>query len=169
MIIRSDRALLIAGAAFTALMLAACKPMGASVDTAKEADGLKQSEAAWSAEMTEKNADKAAAHYTADAIVTDPGDPAMKGTDQIKAGFGAAFKDPAFTLKFTPDTAVVAKSGDLAFTSGTFEATYTDPATKKPAHGSGVYVTVYTKGADGKWMAVRDFAHGNPPPAPAAH
>jgi ketosteroid isomerase-like protein len=44
--------------------------------------------------------------------------------------------------------------------------TVTDKATTKPATGTGSYLTVYKKEADGSWKAVEDFI--TPGPAPAA-
>lgn len=41
--------------------------------------------------------------------------------------------------------AEVAKSGDLAHTQGSYTLTVTDPATKKPIHDKGSYVTVLQK------------------------
>jgi ketosteroid isomerase-like protein len=164
MTIRIHRVLIVAGAAAAALGLAACQPKSASVDTAKAADEIRQSEISWSAEMAEKSPTKAVAHYAPDALLADPMGPAAHNAKDIEAAFAEGFKDPAFTLKFAPEHVTVAKSGDLAYSTGTFDVTFTDPATKKPGKGSGVYVTVYTKGADGKWKASADFAHMNPPP-----
>ncbi len=153
--------------------LSACKgAMGApAADTTKDEAAIRQIESEWSGQMatagTPKDMAKFLAHYASDAVMTDPVDPSMHGTAAIQAGLDKAFKDPAFSLSFAPDKVVVAKSGDVAYTTGSFKVTYTDPETKKAAAGQGVYVTVYQKGADGQWKAEADFAHGDPAPAAA--
>jgi ketosteroid isomerase-like protein len=38
----------------------------------------------------------------------------------------------------------------------------TDPVTRKPAAGSGSYLTVWKKQADGGWKAVEDFVTPGP-------
>lgn len=165
---RFNRALLAAGAATAILGLSACKPPAGSVDTAKETEALKQADIAWSGETAQKDAAKMAAHYAPDALLADPTPaPAAQGRKDIEASWAEGFKDPAFALKWTPDRVVVARSGELGYVTGTFDVTYTDPATKKPAHGAGVYTTVYSKDEDGRWKATADFAHLNPSASPA--
>ncbi len=80
--------------------------------------------------------------------------------------------DPAMSLKFQATKTDVAKSGDLAYTQGTYTLTLTDPKTKKIITDHGSYVTTYRKQADGTWKAVADIATSEvppPPPAPPAH
>ena len=40
--------------------------------------------------------------------------------------------------------------------------TYTDPGTGKAASGTGSYLTVWKKQADGSWKAVEDFVTQGP-------
>jgi ketosteroid isomerase-like protein len=76
-------------------------------------------------------------------------------------------KDPAFKLTFAADKVDVSASGDLAVTTGTYKATFTDPATKKITHEEGGYVTAYKEQDDGSWKAVSDI-NAAAAPAPAA-
>jgi len=155
---------LILGAACGALGLAGCqKPAdaGTSVDVAREANALRQAELDWSKEMALKDPAKMAAHYADDALFTDPINASMHGKAAIQAAYAQVFKDKAFTLSFAPDQVVVAKSGEVAFTTGRFHATWTGDKGQGPMQGDGVYVTNYVKGADGKWLIKADFAHGD--------
>jgi len=52
----------------------------------------------------------------------------------------------------------IAKSGDIAYSQGTFKYTTTDPKTKKRVGQAGNYVEVYKKQADGTWKVVEDIA-----------
>ena len=60
----------------------------------------------------------------------------------------------------------VTQSGDLAFSSGTYEVTLNYP-TGTPVNDRGKYLEVWKKQADGKWKCVAD-AWNSDLPAPAA-
>jgi ketosteroid isomerase-like protein len=165
----SVRVALVTGACLMVLPLAACQKSAAAkpVDVAAEAEALKSMDVAWSAEIAAKDVEKQVAHYTPDAVVVTP-EGVMRGAAEVRAGMGAMLGDPAFKLSFRPDRAVVARSGELGYTSGGYTVTYTDPATKKPMSAEGVYVTVYTKGPDGRWKAAFDMAENTPVMAAAS-
>jgi ketosteroid isomerase-like protein len=75
--------------------------------------------------------------------------------------------DPTVSLKFQPTKVEVAKSGDVAYTQGTYTLTLTDPQTKQLINDHGSYVTTYRKQPDGTWKAVVDIATSEvPPPTP---
>jgi ketosteroid isomerase-like protein len=61
----------------------------------------------------------------------------------------------------------VAKSGDLACLSGTYELTMNDPS-GKPANDHGKYVEVWEKQADGKWKCGADIWNSDLPASAAA-
>jgi ketosteroid isomerase-like protein len=71
--------------------------------------------------------------------------------------------DPNFKLQFEATKADVAKSGDIAYTQGTYSMTMSDPKTKQPVTDKGKYVTVYKKQADGSWKAVSDILNSDLP------
>lgn len=157
------RNLLIAAAAVSAL--AACaKPASAGADTvdvAKEEAAIRQMEMAWSADFPSRDVAKLTSHYADDVLLADPINPSVMGLPAARAAFEATFKDPNFSLSFTPDRVVVARSGDLAFSTGHFRATWTGMKDNAPMSGTGVYVTNYVRGADGQWKVSVDFAHGD--------
>ena len=75
--------------------------------------------------------------------------------------------DPALSLKFHASKIEVAKSGDVAYTQGTYTLTLTDPQTRQLVHDQGSYVITYRKQPDGTWKAVVDIVTSEvPPPAP---
>ena len=137
-------------------------------NTDADVKALKDIEAQWNKDFEAKDAAKLAAHYTDDAVLFNPGAPASKGKDAIQKTLGEMVGDPAFALKFSPDAVDVAKSGDLAYTRGTYTMTMTDRGTKQPMTDHGSYITVYKKQADGTWKAAEDAAISEvPPPEPA--
>jgi ketosteroid isomerase-like protein len=96
-----------------------------------------------------------------------PGTPVIKGMAAIKAGFKGMMADKNYSLSFTPDGGDVAKSGDVAYTHGTYTATSTDPKTKKVMHEKGKYLTIFKKQSDGTWKAIEDSISNDAPPTPA--
>ena len=105
-----------------------------------------------------KKADGVASHYASDATTYLSEQAPMVGHDQIQAGAAGMLKDANFSLDYTNKQTVVAASGDLAYTKGTYHVTYTDPQTKKPKSEDGNYVTVFRKDADGSWKIIEDAA-----------
>jgi ketosteroid isomerase-like protein len=87
-----------------------------------------------------------------------PGMPQAHGKDTIAKVLREMISDHALALKFQASRVEVAKSGDMAYTEGTYTMTMTSPATKKAMADKGSYVTVYKKQADGSWKAVSDIA-----------
>ena len=150
-----------------AAFFAGCdKPPAADTHEA-DVKAIRAVEAAWSKEAASKNVTTFVKYYTADALVLMTGVPPMRGTEAITGGLKGAMADPNFSLTFETVKVTVAKSGDLAYTEGTFVETVTDAATKKKITEKGSYVTCWVKQADGGWKAATDVAMTEPPPPPA--
>ena len=128
------------------------------VDTEAAAGEVKQTEANMLAAWKAKDPARVAAFYADDAVVALPGAPVQKGAAAIRAAADRDLKDPAFALDFTNERTDVAASGELAYTSGTFRVTFTDPATSRAQNVAGNYVTIYRRQDDGGWKAVADYA-----------
>jgi uncharacterized protein (TIGR02246 family) len=142
------------------------KSAAASVDTAKIEQSIRAQEAQWEKDYAAKDANALIGHYADDAAMAGPGDPiATSNADRLKI-LQALVSDPNLKLSFSADRVQVAAAGDYAISRGHYSITTTDKATKKPATGSGSYLTVYKKQSDGSWKAVEDFI--TPGPAPAS-
>src|SRR5438093_7499939 len=152
------------GAVALALVLMGCNP-AAPPDT-RDADvkALKDNETQWNQDYVSKDADKLVAHYADDAILMAPGMPASSGKDAIRKALQQMIADPALSLKFQPSKVEVAKSGDVAYTQGSYTLTVTDPHSKQVINDHGSYVTTYRKQSDG-WKAVADIATSEVPTA----
>lgn len=98
-------------------------------------------------------------------IYGTPGMPAAHGKEAIAKVLKEMVTDPALSLKFQANRIEVAKSGEFAFSEGSFTITMTNPASKKVMNDKGSYVTVYKKQGDGSWKAVSDIATSEMPPA----
>jgi uncharacterized protein (TIGR02246 family) len=142
------------------LLLAGCTPApppAPAVDLVAEQGKIRDIESAWNKEAAAKDVEKAAGHYTDDAVLITPGSPAFKGKDAIHAAWKELAGDPNFKLNFSADRVEISAGGDLATTKGSYTMTVTNPKTKKPLDDKGSYVTVYKKQADGGWKVVEDI------------
>jgi uncharacterized protein (TIGR02246 family) len=149
-----------------AMMLAACNQAPDTHDA--DVQAIKSLESSWNKDYAGKSADKLAAYYVDDAVLMSPGMAASTGKDAIHAVLSQMVADPALSLKFESSKVDAAKSGDMAYSQGSYTMTMTDPNTKAVINDHGSYVTVYHKQADGSWKVVSDIASSAaPPPAPA--
>jgi ketosteroid isomerase-like protein len=93
--------------------------------------------------------------------------PVITGKANILAAYKNLVADKNFSLTWPPSYAVVvSKSGDMAYTEGSYTFTYTDPKTRKPVVEKGKYVEVYAKQPDGSWKDVVDTGIPDGPAAP---
>jgi uncharacterized protein (TIGR02246 family) len=125
--------------------------------SANAAEAVKSVEADMLAAFHAKDAAKLSGYYASDAVLAVPGR-TVHGTDAISKANAEDLNDPAFKLDFANERTDVANSGDLAYTSGSFQVTFTNSQTKKVESQSGTYLTVFRKQADGSWKAVADIA-----------
>jgi uncharacterized protein (TIGR02246 family) len=147
------------------LTMTACNQTAGNHDA--DVKAIQDNEAQWNQDYAAKDNDKIVAHYADDAILMVSGTPSSSGKDAIRTALEEMVADPALSLKFRATKVEVAKSGDVAYTQGTYIMTVTDPKTKQVINDHGSYVTTYRKQPDGTWKAVADIATSEvPPPAP---
>jgi uncharacterized protein (TIGR02246 family) len=147
-----------------ALMMTACNETADTHDA--DVKALKDIEAQWNRDFASKDPDKLVAHYADDAVLMSPGMPASSGKAAIRNTLKQMVSDPAFSLKFQASKVEIARSGDVAYTQGSYTMAMTDAQTKQVVSDHGNYVTTYRKPPDGAWKAVADIATSEvPPPA----
>jgi uncharacterized protein (TIGR02246 family) len=134
----------------------------APADTKADEKAIKDLEQAALRDWGAKKADAIASHYASDATIYLSGQIPMAGEDKIRSGIADLLKDPNFSLDLTNKQTVVAASGELGYTTGTYRVTYSDPKTKQKASEDGHYVTVFRKQPDGSWKALEDAAIPGP-------
>jgi uncharacterized protein (TIGR02246 family) len=152
------------GAAIVALLLTVSIQAAPATHDA-DVKALKDNETQWNQDFVSKDVEKLAAHYADDAVLMAPGMPPSNGKAAIRKTLTEMLTDPALSLKFHASRAEVAKSGDMAYTQGSYTMTMTDPASKKVINDHGSYVTTYARQPDGSWKAVADIATSEVPPA----
>ena len=111
----------------------------------------------WSKTAATKDAHKVAAFYADNALAYPPNDVLASGRDAAEkvwaAYFGAA---PDFKISWKTTHAEVSKSGDMGYTAGTYEDSYT-AADGKMVSEKGKYVCLWAKQKDGSWKAAHDI------------
>jgi len=82
----------------------------------------------------------------------------VDGRDAIREAMARAFADSTRALRWAPDTAVVAASGDVGYTLGHWEAVLKTPAGDSVL-GRGNYVTIWRRQSDGTWKVSADIGN----------
>jgi len=108
-----------------------------------------------------RNADSVAAYWTVDARVVLPGQGILNGRAAIREMVAGTMKIPGFRVSWSPDSAVVSRSGDLAYTYGTNVFTAPDAAGKLVTT-RGRYLTIWRKDDEGRWRCVQDYSTPGP-------
>jgi ketosteroid isomerase-like protein len=157
-----SRRILLVGAAAIGLAVA-CRSATNRSDAAEVAHLLNTDREWGKLAATSKNVDSVVAYWTDDARVLLTGQPVISGKSAIREMVAGTMKIPGFRVTWTPDSAVVSRSGDLGYTYGTNEFTVPD-STGKLVTTPGRYLTVWRKDTDGRWRCVQDISN----PAPAA-
>ena len=139
---------------FISLLLFSCTALAA--DTTAIEQALRDLDAQWSAAAGAKNLEKTVSFYSADAIVMPPNAPAATSSEAIRKGWQDLLASPGLVISWKTTKVEVAKSGDLACLSGTYELTMND-ASSKPVNDHGKYVEVWEKQSDGKWKCGTDI------------
>ena len=133
----------------------------ASAADPKIEQALRDLDAQWSAAAAAKDVDKTVSFYSDDAIVLPPNGPAATTKEAIRN----VWKDmiaSATSVNWKATRVEVAKSGDMAYLSGTYEVTMNDGTKDR-----GKYLEVWEKQADGKWKCGADMWNSDLP-APAS-
>jgi ketosteroid isomerase-like protein len=143
------------------LALSACGGGGAAAPQAVNKDAIAKDIQADERQLLEdyrsRDANKVASHYSDDAVLMITNRPPMSGHDAIVQGMGPALADVNFALDFANQKTLVSNSGDLAYSRGTYNVSYSHPETKQSVTEHGSYVNIYQKQADGTWKIVEDL------------
>ena len=129
------------------LALAACSTHDADVAA------IRADEAQWLKDYNSRDQERIASHYAADAVVMNPGGPAVHGRDGARK---PQPPDPNFSLAMEIERIEV--SGDVGYVLGPYTMTRTDRTTTQKMIEKGSFLTVYRKQPDRTWKASADMA-----------
>ncbi|MEO8563875.1 MAG: DUF4440 domain-containing protein [bacterium] len=121
---------------------------------ASDVTALTVADSALHAAVASHDAERTASYYADSASMLPSGAPLVVGRDGIRRAWNSVFEIPGFRTTSHLVVADVSRAGDLAYTQGSYEATFngaSGPATEK-----GKFLTVWRKSADGSWKIVSD-------------
>ncbi len=139
-------------------------------DTKAIEQALRDLDAQWSAAAAAKDLEKTISFYSEnaqDALVLPTNAPAATTKEAIRNTWKDLFASPGLAISWKTTKVEVARSGDIAYTTGTYELTVND-ASSKPINDRGNYVEVWKKQTDGKWKVAVDIWNSDLPPSAAA-
>ena len=145
---------------------AACQTQTAADTRAADETTLRNLDAEWSKAAGAKDIDKTVSYYSDDALVMPSNTPVLQGKAAARAMWQAMFSMPGFGGGWKPTKAEVARSGDVGYTTGTYEINETD-ASGKQKTDKGKYLAVWKKQADGSWKCVADMFNTDLPVTPS--
>jgi ketosteroid isomerase-like protein len=123
---------------------------------------VRDADAEWSKAAGSKDLDKAVSYYADNAIVLPPNEPAVTSKDGIR-NMWKSLIDSVTDVSWKATRVEMAKSGDIAVLTGTYEMTMKDGTKDR-----GKYCEVWEKKADGKWKCGTDMFSSDLPAVPAS-
>ena len=137
-------------AVFSLVVISRVRAAGDAAQAVRDAD------MAWSKAASASDLDRIVSFYADDATLLSPNAPVVKGKDAIRKEWDGIMKGFGKTLHWQPTKVEAAKSGEIGYSMGWYEGTFTPP-NGKPVKDKGKYLEVWKKQADGKWKCVADM------------
>lgn len=110
----------------------------------------------WSLAAAKRDAELVASFYADNAVAYPPNAPAAYGRAAAKDIWAGYFAEPTLKIAWKTKVSQAAKSGDIGFTAGAYELTYSDDSGQE-IHEIGKYLCTWEKQKDGSWKAVHDM------------
>lgn len=126
-------------------------------DTRKSDEAaIRAASADWSKAAQAKDLDKTVSFYADDGTFFVDNGALVKGKDKIKMAWQPMLAPPVTSVSFDTTFVEVARSGDIAYETGTYSLV-TEAIKGKPTEEKGKYVVVWKKQPTGSWKAVADI------------
>ena len=140
--------------------LAACarQPPPAPPPDTRAADeaAIRAASAEWARVAAAKDLEKTLSFYADDASMFPPNAPIATGSEARRRTWTTLLSPRELVFSNGATKVEAARSGDLAYETGTFEESFNDE-NGTPQRVVGKYVVVWKKQADGQWKAVVDI------------
>ena len=158
-------------AALAAVSFSACssKPAAPPDNRAVDVAAVQKADADWAAAAQARNADTWVAFYSDDAVVLPPNAETATTKEDIRKTITDLLALPGLSVSWQTTKAEASRSGDLAYTYGTYILT-SNSANGTPTTDHGKYSEVWKKQVDGSWKCGVDMWSSDlalaPAPAP---
>ena len=153
------------GALVAVALMAALTGCQSAVDNSANAEKeVLAADMAWAEAFASKDISAYLAFVEPTASIQQPNGPTVTGTEEIRALIEGFYALPNLSGTWKPVDAKASRSGDLAYTTGTYELSYSD-STGATMTDRGKYLEVWRKQSDGSWkMIAESFNSDEPPP-----
>lgn len=142
--------------ALLAALSACTSPPTLKPDAAREEAAIRATDARWLAAAQAHDLEQTVSYWTDDVYMMPPGGPAMVGKEALRRYVAGAFAMPDFSITWVTEHVWVAKSGDLAYATGTDTIRLTSPD-GKPVVEHNKAVAVWRKEPGGSWKCAVDI------------
>ena len=129
------------------------------------ADAVRKADQDWLKVFAAKDLAKSVDFVLADGAVLAPNAPIATGHEAVGKLFSGFFALPDLKIEWHPAKVEVARSGDLAYTTGAYSMSFKDPS-GKTIEDKGKYVTVWKKQSNGNWKVAYDIFNSDLSAAP---
>ncbi|HEY7964990.1 MAG TPA: DUF4440 domain-containing protein [Steroidobacteraceae bacterium] len=133
--------------------LAACQ--GGADPGHAEAE-IRAADAHWLAAARAHDLERTLSYWSDDVILMQPGSAPLVGKDALRKYVKESFAIPDFSISWVIDRVWIAKSGDLAYATGTDEISLTTPDGKHVVEHNDS-VGIWRRGPDGAWKCAVDI------------
>jgi ketosteroid isomerase-like protein len=151
--------------ALVAVLVLASAGCAKKMDTTASKTALQTADADWS-KSTTAGADAFAGFVASDGVIMPPNEAAVSGTAAAKEWAAKMMAMPGFGVTWAANVVDVAASGDVGYTSGTYDL-HANMPNGSPFSDHGKYLTVWKKDAGGAWKVAFDIFNSDMP-APGA-
>lgn len=133
----------------------ACQNQATGDTRSADEAALKSLDDEWSKAIGARDLEKTISYYSDDAILMLPSIPSLTGKEPIRGLWKRMFDSQTFSGGWKATKVEVARSGDLAYITGTYEFTEQDDS-GQPMTDKGKYVKALKKHTDGSWKCIAD-------------
>jgi ketosteroid isomerase-like protein len=123
---------------------------------------LRNLDGQWSKAAAAKDLEQTVAYYSDDAVVLPPNAASAMTKEAIRKTWKDLLASPGLVITWKPRRVELAKSGDMAWVSGTYELRMSDAA-GSPINDHGKYLEVWEKQPDGNWKCRADMWNSDLP------
>lgn len=144
------------------LALGACASTTPAFDVTAESAALLHRDAEWADLATAgKDVERVVSYWADDAVILEPGQPAVEGKRAIRAYVESTFKTPGFRIHWASQKPTFSPDGKMAYMRGTDEMTVPGPTGELTTlHLQGY--SIWRKDSDGQWRCTVDVANEAP-------
>lgn len=133
-----------------------CGPESANSDAASEVHAIQSLANDWFKAIDAKDLEKTLSFYAPEAQYLSAGRPAAVTPDERRTLWAADYATPGFASQEATSKIEVARSGDLAYQSGTYVGRAANEKGEL-ATSTGKFLVVWKKQASGEWKAIIDI------------